>query len=38
LRGARDFKTNGSTMTFKDGRKLFLGSSSGDEGPGADKQ
>jgi uncharacterized protein DUF6152 len=26
-----DFKANGSSMTFKDGKKLFLGSSSGDE-------
>jgi hypothetical protein len=26
-----DNKANGSTMTFKDGRKLFLGSSAGDE-------
>ncbi len=31
-----DNKANGSSMTFKDGRKLFLGSSSGDEDP-ADK-
>jgi hypothetical protein len=30
-----DNKINGSTMTFKDGKKLFLGSSSGDEEPGA---
>ena len=30
-----DFKANGSSMTFKDGRKLFLGSSSGDEDPTA---
>jgi hypothetical protein len=28
-----DNKANGSSMTFKDGRKLFLGSSSGDEEP-----
>ena len=28
-----DNKTNGSSMTFKDGKKLFLGSSSGDEDP-----
>jgi len=26
-----DNKANGSSMTFKDGKKLFLGSSSGDE-------
>lgn len=26
-----DNKINGSSMTFKDGKKLFLGSSSGDE-------
>ena len=26
-----DNKMNGSSMTFKDGKKLFLGSSSGDE-------
>ena len=31
-----DNKINGSSMTFKDGKKLFLGSSSGDEDP-ADK-
>jgi hypothetical protein len=30
-----DNKANGSSMTFKDGKKLFLGSSSGDEEPGA---
>jgi len=30
-----DYKANGSSMTFKDGRKLFLGSSSGDEDPTA---
>ena len=30
-----DNKANGSTMTFKDGKKLFLGSSSGDEEPAA---
>jgi hypothetical protein len=30
-----DNKANGSTMTFKDGKKLFLGSSSGDEEPQA---
>jgi hypothetical protein len=30
-----DNKINGSSMTFKDGRKLFLGSSSGDEEPDA---
>ena len=28
-----DNKINGSSMTFKDGKKLFLGSSSGDEEP-----
>ena len=28
-----DNKANGSSMTFKDGKKLFLGSSSGDEEP-----
>jgi len=28
-----DNKMNGSSMTFKDGKKLFLGSSSGDEEP-----
>ena len=32
-----DNKANGSSMTFKDGKKLFLGSSSGDEDP-ADKK
>jgi hypothetical protein len=32
-----DFKANGSSVTFKDGKKLFLGSSSGDEDP-ADKK
>jgi hypothetical protein len=32
-----DNKINGSSMTFKDGKKLFLGSSSGDEDP-ADKR
>ena len=30
-----DNKANGSSMTFKDGKKLFLGSSSGDEEPEA---
>ena len=30
-----DNKANGSSMTFKDGKKLFLGSSSGDEEPDA---
>ena len=28
-----DNKANGSSMTFRDGRKLFLGSSAGDEEP-----
>ena len=28
-----DNKINGSSMTFRDGKKLFLGSSSGDEEP-----
>jgi hypothetical protein len=32
-----DLKINGSTMTFKDGRKLFLGSSAGDEEASPDK-
>ena len=32
-----DNKINGSSMTFKDGKKLFLGSSSGDEDPAEKK-
>ena len=32
-----DNKANGSSMTFKDGKKLFLGSSSGDEDPAEKK-
>jgi hypothetical protein len=32
-----DNKINGSSMTFKDGKKLFLGSSSGDDDPAEKK-
>ena len=33
-----DNKINGSSMTFKDGKKLFLGSSSGDEEAPGERQ